>query len=709
MLGKIQQTIDVQCDVQMSTETAIATTNSYTYQPFIDGLRAVAVIAVVASHVGIQGFRGGFVGVDIFFVISGFLIIGQVVHDFQRGIFSFANFWAKRILRIIPPLLAMLSACCFIAPFVFETPSQFREFSNELSYSAAMLVNHYFLYKQDYFDIDASLKPLLHIWSLAIEEQFYLLAPLAIWGVWRVKGITVKKFKNSFPVLVCVLFFLSFLACIHFTQPEKNYAFYVMLCRAWEFIAGGAIIYFRPKVEKLPRFISAAFSVIGMALIAFSIWYLNDALAFPSYYALLPVSGAAMVITAGIVHPQLQIIRLLALSPFVAIGLVSYGWYLWHWPLLSFTRIYNFGVADLARDGVAVTAGLAMAVASYFFVERPSLYIRRMKLHPKMWSTIAVGSAGVSMVLAMAGVVYLNSVALKTELSLPIDMRVEKNTKAMAGDPCWMTDPEVVSTECLKEVGNKPVVLLIGDSHARMLYPALKLRIASEGMALISLWRSGCSPFDRRQAYTSTDIDTVKCAQYAERGIATLQQRLKKPPAIVLLGGYWAKLVHRLTYSEYIRSGEISDTSADNQNAAQLANRVSEILAKLEIMRVGKILLIGSSGEFVYSTLDCVMRARSYAMDSGFCDVPSEKMNSWIEPGNAALKKVATSFANAVFVDTFNAFCDGKACNSLQGTALLFPDTHHASEFGAELLFTKTHLGDYFPDGQSRRGFGSSN
>src|SRR5262245_18698592 len=186
------------------------------YRPFIDGLRAVSILAVVLYHVGIPGFSGGFVGVDVFFVISGFLIISQVIEGLRRGSFSFANFWARRALRILPPYLLVLVFTAAAAPFVLVTPEEFTQFSRELRDAALMLVNHLFLSQQGYFDTAAETKVLLHAWSLAVEEQFYLAASVLLPGAWwlamRIERPTLQRHLLGWTA--AVLFVGSLAGCI---------------------------------------------------------------------------------------------------------------------------------------------------------------------------------------------------------------------------------------------------------------------------------------------------------------------------------------------------------------------------------------------------------------------------------------------------------------------------------------------------------------
>lgn len=664
------------------------------YRPFIDGLRAIAVTAVVAGHIGLPGFGGGFIGVDIFFVISGYLIIGQILQNLREGTFSFAKFWTKRALRIIPPMLATLLVCSIIAPFVFVTPAQFKEFGSEVAYSATMLVNYYFLYKQDYFDSEAIFKPLLHIWSLAVEEQFYLIAPIALFSFWGSRRIAGSVQRWLFPALACLAFLGSLIACILYTQSEKNFAFYVMLCRAWEFIAGGAIYFLLPSVARLPKLALELAAVIGLSAIAISVIFFSESQKFPSYLAVLPVAGAFLVIISGIAGPEVQVARLLASPPLVWIGLVSYGWYLWHWPILSFSRIYSFGTENLARDIGAVSVGFLLAVVSYFLIERPCLRLRRLKMPPLMMRNVLAGAFAGSVAISAMGITYIEVIASNVEKSIPSEMRVEKNTKVMVGDPCWMIDPDVLSRACIEKIANKRVVVLIGDSHARMLYPALKLRAAKSGLALISIWRSGCSPFSIKTGNT-LDNDIAKCEEYTERGLATLRQKLESPPALTLIGGYWPKFIHGQTYSEFMRHGKIADSASAEKNMKQLTDALAKILGTLSEMGVDQTLVIGPSAEFVYSPLDCALRTIKLKVGGDYCNVPQAGMKAWLETATSALNAAVRASTKAVVIDTFGIFCNGISCKSNDGEVMYYTDYHHVSAAGSEKLLANTNLGTY--------------
>ena len=668
--------------------------NPLTYRPFIDGLRAVAVTAVVAGHVGIPGFNGGFIGVDIFFVISGYLIIGQILQNLKAGTFSFAKFWTKRALRILPPMLATLLVCSIIAPLVFVTPAQFKEFGNEVAYSATMLVNYYFLYKQDYFDSEAIFKPLLHIWSLAVEEQFYLIAPVALFAFWRYGRIARSTQRWLFPALACLAFLASLTACILYTQTEKNFAFYVTFCRAWEFIAGGAICYLLPSIARLPKLALELVAAIGLSAIAISVVVFDEAMQFPSYLAVLPVAGAFLVIISGLTGPSVQVARLLASPPLVWIGLVSYGWYLWHWPMLSFSRIYSFGTENVPRDIAAVSIGLLLAVASYFLIERPCMRLRRLKMPPVTMRKILAGAFASSAAISAMGIVYIGFIASTVEKSIPGEMRAEKNTKVMASDPCWMRDPDVLSKACIDTVSGKKVAVLIGDSHARMLYPALISRAEKSGMVLISLWRSGCSPFNIK----SGDIQVggnVKCVEYTERGLTTLRQTLVSPPALAVVGGYWPKFIHGQTYSEFIRRGKSANSAGTEKNIAQLTDALAQILGILSEMGVGQTLVMGPSAEFAYSPLDCALRTDKRKIAGDYCNVPQAEMKAWLETSTSALNAAVNASTKAVVIEASNIFCDEISCKSNERKVMYYTDYHHVSSAGAEKLLTNANFGTY--------------
>lgn len=342
------------------------------YLAAVDGLRAVAILSVVAYHFRPDVLSGGFVGVDVFFVISGFLIIGQVVRDLRNGSFAFAEFWSRRALRILPPYLIVIVACLAIAPFVLVVPEEFRAFSREVGWSAVFAINHLFLDQQDYFDAAASTKPLLHLWSLAVEEQFYIAAPLIAYGTWKLP-------RRAAVAIVGVLFVASLVACIHFTSGDKNYAFYVMPLRAWEFIAGGIVAVMLPYLTRLPRLAFEAIGMIGLIAVAAAAATFSSEHLFPAHRAALPVFGAAAVILAVVAKPSVAVARVLSLPLMVGIGLISYAWYLWHWPLLTFARIHNFGSEGGALDAAMVGLSLVLAVATRFALEKPILMWRRRR------------------------------------------------------------------------------------------------------------------------------------------------------------------------------------------------------------------------------------------------------------------------------------------------------------------------------------------
>jgi len=298
------------------------------YRPDIDGLRAVAILSVVGFHIFPEKIPGGFTGVDIFFVISGFLISTIIFSSLERDRFSLVEFYIRRIRRIFPALILVMIVCLAVGWFALIA-YDFKPLGLHIA-AGAGFVSNYVLWKESgYFDRAATAKPLLHLWSLAVEEQFYIFWPLLLSFVWK------KKWRFISIVIGIAIF--SFAINIYLTGSYQNASFYLPVARFWELMTGGVlafIVLHRPDLNS--RYKNGQ-SVLGIALVALGVVLLNKQSAFPGWWALLPSIGAFLIISAG---PEACLNRtLFSFKPMVWIGLISYPLYLWHWPILSYLRI----------------------------------------------------------------------------------------------------------------------------------------------------------------------------------------------------------------------------------------------------------------------------------------------------------------------------------------------------------------------------------
>ena len=331
------------------------------YRPEIDGMRAIAVAAVVLYHAGAAGFRGGFVGVDIFFVISGFLITSLIRKHVEAEDFSFTEFYERRVRRILPAFIVMLAFCCLVAPFVL-LPEDLRQFFDSVLGSILFVSNMLFAREYDYFGQAPIYNPLLHVWSLSVEEQFYIALPVLLVVVHRLR-------RWSATIVVSALAIASFVLSIWMVRHRPEVAFYVAPTRAWELLLGSLLAlgaFPRLRHQHVRTFVAAT----GLALIVGSIALLSEYHSFPGANALYPCLGAALIIHAetGSTSP---VGRLLQLSPLRALGLVSYSLYLWHWPLLVFAKYYIIRELHWLETVGIVAASVVAAGLSWHFIEKP--------------------------------------------------------------------------------------------------------------------------------------------------------------------------------------------------------------------------------------------------------------------------------------------------------------------------------------------------
>lgn len=440
----------------------------------IDGLRAIAVLAVVAFHANVPFVTGGFVGVDVFFVISGYLIINHIVQEHAAGKFTFAQFYARRAIRLFPPLFVTIAVTTIAAAIILVSPHEWQWFAVSAVTASLFASNFYFLSKQGYFDIDAYEKPLLHTWSLSVEEQFYLVVPLLLAGCfafakWR--GLNVYR---TLAVAAVVVFIVSLIGCILQTPVRgRNYAFYMMHWRAWEFAAGGAIGFLQAGLlRNVSRPQAAAMALAGLAMIAASLVLIDESARFPGWIAAIPVIGTVLVIAAGFADPDAAPVRLISAKTVTFVGLVSYSWYLWHWPMISLARIAQYGDPSLSRDLLMAALSFFLAVATYYAVEIPARRFRERLDLAQAGRAIVVKGVAASLALAaftgaVGGFAYWQ-VTRDPLVSTPAE-------KFIAAAAC----PAAICKDAKGQRG-----LLIGDSHSDRLEEVLIRETRQNGARL---------------------------------------------------------------------------------------------------------------------------------------------------------------------------------------------------------------------------------
>lgn len=433
------------------------------YRSDIDGLRAIAVLPVVLYHAGVPGFAGGFVGVDIFFVISGYLICGMIDHDIRDGSFSLGNFYKRRILRILPALFAMFAVTGAFA-YAYCLPVEFEDFSRSLASAVASVSNLYFAQTAGYFDAPAETKPLLHTWSLGVEEQFYLVAPLLMMLLYR---FLPKRAR----LLLAAVAALSLAAAILMSYRNTTFVFYLTPFRAWE-LALGALL----AIKFIPALATAVgrnlVGGIGLAL-ALGVIVLGSPTSPLLLTTGLAAVGAAMVIASS-EGAMSAAGRLLSLRPLVFIGLISYSLYLWHWPLIVFQRTDALLLpesAPLATLAV-IAASVGIAILSWRFIELPFRAMGRGISRPAVFATTAAAMASVfaacAMILLANGAPFRfpdRVVAIASYLSYD-------SSQAFRTGKCFLaTNRQHIDVDtCMALDKRRPNYLLVGDSHAAHLW-----------------------------------------------------------------------------------------------------------------------------------------------------------------------------------------------------------------------------------------------
>ena len=472
----------------------------------IQGLRAIAVLSVVLYHAAPRALSGGFVGVDIFFVISGYLIAGILLGEMERRKFSLLGFYERRVRRLFPALFVMLSVVLAVGALLL-TPTAYEELGRTSVSTIFFASNFDFFSMSDYFDSDAEFRPLLHTWSLAVEEQFYLAFPLLLW-------LLVSFARRWMRLALAVCAVISFALCLWALERNGAAAFFLAPFRGFELLIG-AVLAGLPFPARVPQIVRDLLSLLGLALIGASLVLINETVPFPGFAALAPCIGTAMVLFAGANGASLGG-RLISGAFFAFFGALSYSLYLWHWPTLVFGKSMLLGEPDALQTVILVLTAILLAWLSWRFVEQPFLRKRLLR-----WRVFAMGGAGMAAGAAVAGAVFLAR-GFPVRFDAPAQaMFAQSQNYSPRQWEChnFLYDLRPYENNCvLGAAGAEPHTAIWADSHGVSLAFALSERLSPRGEAVMQITGSGCPP---AQGYSR--LDQPLCADQNDITLAGLE------------------------------------------------------------------------------------------------------------------------------------------------------------------------------------------
>lgn len=643
------------------------------YRADVDGLRAIAVLSVLLFHGGSGLFSGGYVGVDIFFVISGYLITTIIVREIDAGNFSIARFYERRARRILPALASMVVATLVAGAFLL-TPEALTELAKSTVYASLFSSNLLFYLTSGYFDTPANVRPLLHTWSLAVEEQYYIFFPLLL--------ILIARFgARRYARWLVSLGLLSFGACAVITHFHPSAAFYLIPTRAWELFIGSVLslnVFPAPRSRRV-REIAAA---LGLALMAWAIFGYSSATAFPGVAAAMPTVGAALVIYAGCGGDSF-VSRMLSVRPMVFIGLISYSLYLWHWPVIVYTRLYTIDSPSPVQIGAMLVFIFAVSILSWRYIETP-LRKKRLLATP---APLFKASAATLLVLLCGGL------ALVLTHGLP-DRYGTSFAAHFADDPEWThwgkceaafdTKAGVDSLCDLGVHGGTPSFVLWGDSHARALASGVALSATRQGLTGKLASEPACPPLAEIERKGRTSCEAFNQA---------VLRMLGQAPHIktVILVARWALSAQGTRYRN--ESGEPvhlvdldAPRGAHSSNARLVELGLTRTIEKLR--RLGKsVVVVRTIPEIGFDVPAAFFVAHATGRNANALIAPALAAYRKRTANVAALLKRIAASQPVTFVDPAHYLCSD-ACEVVRSGQLMYRDDDHLSTYGSKYLAT---------------------
>lgn len=635
------------------------------YRPDIDGLRAIAVLPVVLYHSSL-GFPGGYVGVDVFFVISGYLIT-KIIYDLVvAGKFSFVDFYDRRIRRLFPALFVLLLAVASWSAFALIW-TDLRTFGASLAAATIYLSNVFFYLDSGYFVEAARTKPLLHTWSLAVEEQFYIVVPFLLFALAR---FVPKRFHVWFIAAVSIA---SFAMCVWYTRTNTNAAFYLLPMRAWELGLGGALAIAAPAVFQ-KRWLSEFLSIAGLVAILFAVFAFSTATPFPGWHAAIPTLGAAAILSTG-GRSGAYVERLLSSWPFVFIGQISYSLYLWHWPVIVAFTYARITPASWEVSAAAVAISTALATLSWRYVERP---FRQRRLLPSARKLFIAAAAGSLVAIACGAVLYVTKGFPQRYSPQAVELLKDSRWLSTRRDCHFVTKQRAEANQlCVRgATGVAPTFIFVGDSHADALSDGLFEAARRQGVAGVQFSAPGFVPLPGRHSLTSG---------FGGGLLPSFEDYLERNPELktVIVTAFWT---HEATGKSYRHEPQVYvDSEYDGSGVAYNPTALRHALDRL-VKRFPKrqFILLDDvpSGE----RLDLSEYVRTHAsgkadMNAGLPSVEADAERATYEP---ILRLVAATNGNVRYDPLLADLCGPKLCPLfLPGGLPIYRNGDHLSRYGS--------------------------
>lgn len=680
--------------------------SNISYRQDIDGLRAIAVLSVLFFHLNNNFLSGGFVGVDIFFVISGFLITKILIKDIENNNFSFSLFYIKRVRRIFPVLFVVLFACLIMATLTL-TAEDFKWFAKTLKYASLQISNILFQRQVGYFDPEFEGMPLLHTWSLGVEEQFYL-----IWPVMLLLLFKFKKCKNiPFYGLITISIISLLLSQYLINTDHQRVAFFSLPSRLWELGLGGMLAFNkikRPENNKINEILGVA----GLILISFSIFTIKSD-SFPGLMALLPCLGAGLVIFSGDKEKTTVTAKILSNKILVFIGLISYSLYLWHWPIIIFYKEYT-GQVNLSAIA-AIFISFASIFISYFswkFIENP--FRKRKQLKEESSFYLIIGRTKNKIKQCRVNLYNPIIIALILIISFAV---ISKNIKKTGwewrmselGDDSLNTINSISESDCIKKrdkdgylilnkciIGDNkeaPEVFLLGDSHAQHYVTSVIDWAKRKNLTVLLHSGGGCPPiFDIKIE------DRLPCIDTQKRIREDLRNNVDSVK-YVFMAARWS-----LYMNDSIPKFLLNDINSEKSTSSlEVAKRIFDLHLQKTLQIIGKkkIILLGEvpsspNNSFIQqfkkkSRLFIYKKFPHYSEDK-MHDI-STKKDYELKVGyiNEVMNKASVTNKNVTFFDPTDYFCDDKFCfYKNKNSKLLYKDDNHLNINGGH------YIGKYF-------------